>query len=250
MNPKPLLRTGKVALALTFLVLTLSACASIPPDARTASDPWEPMNRPLFSLNMNIDKVSTKPLAKGYRKILPGPIRKGFSNFFSNLAAPRSVVNNFLQGKPGHGLSEIGRFVVNSTIGLAGLFDVATANGIEEHREDFGQTAAVWGIPDGPYVMLPFLGPRTLRDAIFTPLDVITNPLYIYDGSSTVRTSLYVLQIIDARYLLLPADKYLEESKDPYVTLRESYLQNRQFQVYDGDPPEDDEFFDEFLEEE
>ena len=243
MNSRLCLRAVIVSLA-----LGLSACTSIPPDARTESDPWEPLNRSLFSMNEAIDKVSTKPLAKGYRKIMPGPIRKGISNFFNNLSAPRSAINNFLQGKPGRGFSETGRFVINSVVGVGGIFDVATRTGIEEYPEDFGQTAAVWRIPDGPYVMLPILGPRTLRDAILTPLDVVVDPLYQYNNSS-VRDKLYGLRLIHLRYLLLSAEKFLEDSKDRYVTIRESYLQNREYEVYDGDPPEDDDFFDEFLEE-
>jgi len=207
------------------------------------------MNRSLFSINTTIDKVSTKPLAKGYRAILPGPVRKGISNFFRNLVAPSSAINNVLQGKPGRGVSEIGRFVINSTVGIGGLIDIATPSGLEEYREDFGQTAAVWGVPDGPYVMLPFLGPKTLRDAVFLPVDIVVDPLYHYDNSS-VRDKVYVLRLINLRYQLLAAEKFLEDSKDKYVTTRESYLQNREYEVYDGDPPEDDDFFDEFLEEE
>lgn len=205
------------------------------------------MNRSLYSLNTTIDKVTTKPLAKGYRAIMPGPIRKGVSNFFRNLIAPRSAINNFLQGKPGRGASEIVRFVVNSTIGVGGLIDIAKRGGIEEYREDFGQTAAVWGVPDGPYVMLPLLGPQTLRDAILLPVDIVVDPLFQYNNTS-VRDKLYVLRLIDLRYRLLTADKFLEDSQDRYVTIRESYLQNREYEVYDGDPPEDDDFFDEFFE--
>jgi len=234
--------------AIVSLVLGLSACTSIPPDARTESDPWEPLNRSLFSMNVAIDKVSTKPLAKGYRKITPRLIRTGIGNFFGNLIAPRSAINHFLQGKPGRGVSELGRFVINSTIGVGGLIDIATPSGLEEHQEDFGQTAAVWGIPDGPYVMLPILGPRTLRDAILTPVDVVVDPLYQYNNSS-VRDKVYVLRLIHLRYQLLAAEKFLEDSKDRYVTTRESYLQNREYEIYDGDPPVDDDFFDEFLEE-
>ena len=207
------------------------------------------MNRSIYSVNLNFDKVATKPLAKGYRKIIPGPVRKGVSNFFNNLiVTPRSAINNFLQGKPGRGVSEIGRFVINSTIGVGGLIDIATPSGLEEYREDYGQTAAVWGVPDWPYVMLPFLGPHTLRDAILTPVDIVANPLFRYDNTS-VRDKLYVLRLIDLRYRLLTADKFLDDSKDKYVTIRESYLQNREYEIYDGDPPVDDDFFDEFLEE-
>jgi len=207
------------------------------------------MNRSLYSVNTAFDKVTTKPLAKGYRKIMPGPVRKGVSNFFRNLTTPRSVINNFLQGKPGRGFSEVARFVVNSTIGIGGLIDIATQSGLEEYREDFGQTAAVWGVPDGPYVMLPLLGPQTLRDAFLMPLDVVVDPLYQYENSS-VRDKLYGVRLIDLRYRLLTAEKFLEDSKDKYATTRESYLQNREYEVYDGDPPVDDDFFDEFLDEE
>ncbi len=205
------------------------------------------MNRPLYRAHTAIDNATMKPLAKGYRKIMPGPVRKGISNFFRNLTTPRSIINNFLQGKPKQGFSEIGRFAFNSTFGIGGLIDIATIGGMEEYREDFGQTAAVWGIPDGPYVMLPLLGPQTLRDAIMLPVNIIADPLYQYENSS-VRDKLYFVRLIDLRYRVLAADSFLEDSKDPYVTMRESYLQNREYEVYDGDPPIDDDFFDEFLE--
>lgn len=233
--------------AIAAIALLITACASVPADQRVESDPWESLNQPIFAVNQGFDKVLTKPLAKGYRAILPRPVRKVITNFFTNLTTPRSIVNNLLQGKPKEGFSEVGRFLFNSTVGIGGLFDVATAAGMDEYREDFGQTAAVWGVPDGPYVMLPLLGPQTLRDAILLPADIAFDPLYQYDNSS-VRTKLYVLRIIELRHRLLATDKFLEDSKDPYVTLRESYLQNRQFEIYDGDPPEDDDFFDEFLE--
>lgn len=229
--------------------LTFSACSSVPPEQRAESDPLESMNRGLYSANTAIDNVSTKPLAKAYRKVIPAPARQGISNFFQNLLAPRSVINNLLQGKPKDSLTELSRFIVNSTIGVGGIFDIATASGLPERREDFGQTAAVWGVPDGPYVMLPLLGPKTLRDALLTPADIFANPMQHYENTS-VRDKLQVIRIIDIRYRLFPAEKLLEDSKDPYLTTRESYLQNREFEVFDGNPPEeDDEFFDEFLEE-
>lgn len=190
-----------------------------------------------------------KPLSKGYRKMVPSAVRKGVSNFFQNLTTPRSVLNNFLQGKPANGFSETARFLLNSSIGIGGLIDVATMAGLEEFPEDFGQTAAVWGLPDGPYVMLPVLGPQNLRDALFLPLDILSDPLIHYDVSSA-RDRIYGLRMIDLRYRLLAADKFLEDSMDPYVTLRESYQQNREYEIYDGDPPEDEDFFDEFFEEE
>jgi phospholipid-binding lipoprotein MlaA len=241
-------RVGRIVAAL-LLVALLGACASVPEDQRSDSDPWESLNRPIFSVNRGFDKVTLKPLAKGYEKVIPSPVRKGISNFFQNLGTPGSSVNNFLQGKPGRGFSELGRFVFNSTLGIGGIFDIATAGGLEAHFEDFGQTAAVWGVADGPYVMIPFLGPSTLRDALLYPLFIVSNPLYHYDNTS-VRDKLYILRAIERRARLLPAEKMLEESKNPYLTLRESYLQNREYEIYDGEPPEEDEFYDEFLEEE
>jgi len=229
------------------LLATLSGCANIPPEQRAASDPWEPLNRPIYNVNTAFDKVTLRPLAKGYQKVLPAPVRTGVSNFMKNLVTPRSAVNNFLQGKPAHGFGELGRFVLNSTLGIGGLFDFAAANGIEAHREDFGQTAAVWGIPAGPYVMLPLLGPATLRDAVFLPIDIASSLLFHYDNSS-VRDKLYILRAIELRERLLSADKFLDDSKDRYITLRESFLQNREFAIYDGNPPEDDEFYDELFE--
>lgn len=241
-------RTSYRLLAVTALLLALSACSTIPPEQRTEHDPWESFNRPVNSFNRGLDKVTTRPLAKVYSTVVPGPARKGVANFFANLAAPKYALNNMLQGKPKRGLSQLGRLVLNSTFGIGGLFDVATLAGLEEHREDFGQTAAVWGVPSGPYVMLPLLGPRTLRDAVLSPLDRISDPLVHYNNTS-VRDKLIVLEIITIRERLLATDKFLQDSKDPYVTLRESYLQNREYQVFDGEPPEDDEFFDEFLDE-
>lgn len=237
------------SLAVLSLAFLLGACASIPEEQRSENDPWESLNRPIYGFNTGLDKVTFRPLAKGYQKIVPRPARTGVTNFMKNLVTPRSMVNNFLQGKPGHGFGELGRFLINSTVGIGGLFDVATASGLEAHREDFGQTAAVWGVPDGPFVMVPLLGPLTLRDAILVPVDIASSPLYHYDNSS-VRDKLYILRAIELRERLFAFDKLLEDSKDKYITTRESFLQNREYAIYDGNPPEDDDFFDEFYEEE
>jgi len=236
------------ASAVLLVATLLGACASVPAEQRAESDPWEPLNRTLFDVNTAIDKVTLKPIAKGYQAIIPSPVRTGVSNFYRNLTTPGSVVNNLLQGKPKRGLSELTRFVFNSTMGLGGILDVATAAGLEDYSEDIGQTVAVWGVPAGPYVMLPLRGPSTLRDALLFPIDART-PLYYYDNTS-VRDKLQVLRIIDLRSRLLVTEKFLEDSKDPYITLRESYLQNREYVIHDGNPPEDDAFFDEFMDEE
>lgn len=232
-----------------LLAFCAGGCASVPEEDRVGHDPWERVNRPIYRFNDAVDRAIMKPVARGYIKIVPEPVRRGITNFSRNLITPLYVVNNFLQGKPKEGTGELMRFVVNSTVGIGGIFDVAAMSGIEAHPEDFGQTAATWGVPPGPYVVLPFLGPHTLRDAVLRPLDVQLDPLYHYDNAS-VRDPLYVLRVINVRANLLPLDDLLEESGDRYVTLRESYLQNREFEVYDGNPPvAEDEFFDEFLDE-
>ena len=236
--------------SLLLLALATAGCASTPPGSPVEHDPWESMNRGLYAFNDGVDKISFKPLAKGYVKIFPSPVRRSVTNFSRNLSTPGSVINNFLQGKPGHGFQELGRFIMNSTVGIGGLFDVASRSGLEAQPEDFGQTAAVWGIPSGPFVMLPIFGPRTVRDALTLPLDIAADPLR-YVNDDTVRISLWVLRAIDLRARLLPLEGLVQDSPDPYVTTRESYLQNREFEIYDGNPPvEDDEFFDEFLDEE
>lgn len=241
----------KRLLAGLCVVLLASGCATLPPGDPVDYDRWEKTNRKLFRFNEAIDKVSLKPIAKGYRKVLPEPVRKSITNFGRNLGAPRNFVNNFLQGKPREGLGEILRFFVNTTIGVGGLFDVAAASGVEANPEDFGQTAAVWGVPPGPYVMIPFLGPQTLRDAVLIPANIELDILHHVDESS-VRDRLWVLRTIDVRHRVLSLEELIQDSKDPYVSLRESYLQNRVFEIYDGDPPieDDDEFYDEFLDEE
>jgi phospholipid-binding lipoprotein MlaA len=232
--------------------LVLGGCAS---NATTADeddqqtavesrvDPWEPVNRPVFGFNRGLDRATLKPIATGYEKVIPSIMRSGVLNFLTNLRGPRNILNNFLQGKGGKGFSETGRFVVNSTIGLLGVVDVASRLGLEKHREDFGQTLAVWGVPDGPYVMVPFAGPQTLRDVFAVSLDVLVDPLWHYENDS-VRYALYALRFIDFRARLLPQDRVLDDAFDPYIRLREAYLQNRRYEVYDGNPPVDEDFYD------
>ena len=250
---------------LPVLLLTLSACASqagnetatdesasAEEPVRAEYDPWEPMNRGLYTFNDTVDRYTLRPIAKGYKAVIPSFARRGVTNFSQNLLTPRSAINNFLQGKPGPGLSDIGRFVINTIFGIGGLFDVATVSGLEVYDETFGQTFAVWGLPEGPFIFIPVLGPNTLLDAVATPFDILSDPLIHYNNSS-VRDKLYILRAIDLRARLLTAETLLEDSKDPYLTIRESYLQNRRFRVHDGNPPtseEDDDLFEEFFDEE
>jgi len=230
-------------------ILTLCGCATNKPLSGAASDPWESPNRSIYQVNDAVDRATLRPIAKGYEFILPSFVRTGVGNFSDNLTTPRSALNNFLQGKPRRGFSDVARFLFNSTIGIGGLIDIATAGGLEVYDEDFGQTLAVWGVPDGPYVYLPVLGPQTLRDAIALPVDIYSDLLIHYDVSS-VRDRVYAVRAIDVRARLFTVETLLKDSKDPYITVRESFLQNRRFQVFDGDPPEDEDFYDEFFDEE
>lgn len=233
-------------------VLIASGCATkpaAPKEERSEADPWEPLNRQIHGFNTGLDKVTFKPIAKGYQKIFPQFLRTGIRNFSSNLRTPLNIINNFLQGKGKNGLSESGRFLANSTFGLLGVLDVATDMGLEKHNEDFGQTFATWGVPDGPFVVVPFLGPRTLRDALAIPLNVYGDLLIWYDNAS-VRDKLYFVRYIDVREQLFTADALLEGSQDRYLSIREAYLQRRLYLIYDGDPPVDDDFYEEFLEDE
>jgi len=239
-----LVRTGLLLAA----AAAMTACASSEQLSNSDADPWEAPNRGIYKFNDTLDRAIMKPVAMGYRWIMPSFAERAVTTFSRNLRTPSSALNNFLQGKPRQGISDVTRFLFNSTIGVVGLIDVASAGGLELYEEDFGQTLAVWGVPDGPYVYIPLLGPFTLRDAVALPVNIYTDLLIHYDNSS-VRDRLYALRLIDLRARLLTVDKLLEDSKDPYITIRESYLQNRIYQIYDGDPPDDDDFYDDFEEE-
>ena len=247
-------------LLLLVLSFSLAGCASHDPSDEDSTyveyDPLEPMNRKIHTFNMALDRAIMRPVARGYRKVIPAPVRRSVTNFFSNLTTPRSALNNFLQGKPGRGFNELGRFLFNSTLGIGGLFDVAGAAGMDRYDEDFGETLAVWGVPDGPYVVLPFWGPNMMSDAFALPVNYYTDVWTHYDNSS-VRDKVWAIRFIDLRYRVLAADAILEDSQDTYVTVREAYRQHRRFRVYDGEPPVeeeeeyyDDEMFDEFFDDE
>jgi len=248
-----------LALAILLLGMSqISACVTADPSDEDSPyveyDPLEPLNRKIHGFNRVVDKIALRPLAKGYKKVVPSPVRRGITNFFSNLTTPRSALNNFLQGKPKRGFSELGRFLFNSTLGLGGFIDIAGAGGMERYDENFAQTLSVWGVPDGPYIVLPIWGPNMASDAFALPVDYYSDLWTQYDNSS-VRSKVWALRVIDLRYRLLSADSVLEESQDPYIALREAFRQNRDFRIYDGDPPGDEEFyddemFDEFFEDE
>lgn len=242
-----------IGLCVVFITMLAGCAGSIPAapkDQRAAEDPWEPLNRRIYNFNTGFDNIALKPLAKGYGKITPEFAKKGVGNFSRNLLAPRNIINNLLQGKPGRAMVEFGRFLTNTTFGIGGLFDPATSSGLEAYPERFGETFAVWGVADGPYVVMPFLGPGTVSDAFGVPLGFLSDPVFHLDDNST-KWIIYGIRYIDLRERLFAAeDALFKDSFDRYLTIRESYLQNRRFRVYDGDPPEDEDFYDEFLDEE
>jgi phospholipid-binding lipoprotein MlaA len=252
-------RFGGLRVGLPLLLLLAGCAGNTTTDAgsseepvRSPEDPWEPLNRGMYAVHDTLDRYTLRLVARGYKAVIPGFARRGVTNFSRNLLTPRSMVNNFLQGKPGPGFNELGRFIINSTLGIGGLIDLATLQGMPVYDEDFSQTMAVWGVPEGPFVFIPILGPNTLLEAVTIPINLASDLLYHYNNTS-VRDKIYVLRAIDVRARLLTAETLLEDSQDPYLTLRESYLQNRRFQVHDGDPPtteEEDDLFDEFFEEE
>ena len=232
-----------VLVCTAIICLQIGACASsrdvteICDAGRSPADPWEPMNRALYRGTAALDRVTFKPLAKGYVKVIPGFIRTGITNFSKNLRSPLNIINHFLQGKPADGFKQTGRFLMNSTFGIVGLLDVAADAGIPQKNEDFGQTLAVWGVPDGPYIVIPFFGPGTFRDMTMLPLNLYADLLVHYDNSS-VRDKLYLVRLVDLRARYLKIEPFVGDAYDPYIRVREAYLQRRQHQIYDGEPPE------------
>lgn len=230
---KPTTSGLKTALVVVALTAALGGCAT----SGNQKDPVEGFNRAMFAVNEGLDTVLIKPVAQGYDAVLPAPVRTGVTNFFGNIADLFIGVNNLLQGKPDQAVSDLGRVLINSTIGILGVFDVASGAGLEKHEEDFGQTFGRWGVGDGAYVVLPFFGPRTLRDTAGLVLDMTVDPVANIDHVPT-RNSLLALRIIDTRADLLPADKVIEEAAlDKYSYVRDGYLQRRRNLIHDGNPP-------------
>jgi len=222
----------KVALAL--FALLLAGCATIPSGKPDPRDPWEGFNRASYKFNDALDRAIAKPVAKGYKKVTPRVVRTGVSNFISNLGTITTVVNDVLQGKMKQAGHDSGRFLLNSTIGLAGLFDPASAAGLERNDEDFGQTLGKWGVRSGPYLMLPILGPSTVRDTVARIPDQFTYPVNYLEDDST-RYIIRGVDFLDLRAGLLDLEPQLEKSYDKYAFIRNAWLQRREFQVKDGD---------------
>ncbi|MCU7904261.1 MAG: VacJ family lipoprotein [Candidatus Thiodiazotropha sp. (ex Epidulcina cf. delphinae)] len=226
-------------------LMVLSGCATV--KSNHPSDPLESFNRGVDQFNRDFDQAVGKPVAKGYRFVTPSALDLGISNFFNNLADVPSAANNLLQLKPGRALSDIGRVCINSTIGLLGLFDVASDMGIPNYKEDMGQTLGYWGMGDTPYFVMPFLGPTTLRDLLGRFGDTLINPISY--PSQGAYLSLTTLQYIDIRADLLEAGDVLDEAAvDRYSFVREFYLQRRDSLIKNGpNHMDDDELFDESL---
>ncbi|HEX9395147.1 MAG TPA: VacJ family lipoprotein [Burkholderiales bacterium] len=225
-------------LAAGFAVLAAGcASANVNVDPR---DPWEGMNRGIYRFNEKLDDWIARPVATAYRDVVHAEIRLRVRNFFSNLADPFIGVNNMLQGKFEDGISDWARFAFNSTIGLLGLHDVASDMGYDKHNEDFGQTFGRWGVGFGPYLVLPALGPSSVRDGTGTAVDWVTDPLNLVD-SNTVHYSLVGVRVTQQRADLLDAGRLLEEAAlDRYVFLRDAYFQRRRSLIYDGRPPREE----------
>lgn len=229
------MNTGVFAVLLGALVLT--GCAST---ANNPKDPWEGYNRAMYTFNDTVDRAVVKPVAKGYDAAAPLPVKVGVGNFFGNIGDVWVGVNNLLQGKVVAGASDFGRVLVNTSVGILGFFDVASPLGLERHEEDFGQTLGKWGVGDGPYVVLPIFGPKTLRDTAGFGVDTLADPLGHKDNDSYIaeRNSAMGLRLIHARAELLPAEKVIDDAAtDRYAYLRDAYLQRRLSLIHDGNPP-------------
>lgn len=231
------------ALVATAVALLASACATIPPDAGSNPvDPLERMNRHVFEFNDRVDRAVLKPVAQGYVALVPEPVRGCVSNFFANLGDVSNAANNLLQGKPVEAVSDICRIAINTTVGVLGCFDVASTMGLEKHNEDFGQTLGRWGFGSGAYLVLPLLGPSSVRDAVGRIPDTYVDPANAAGGEVRARNTLFVLETIDLRARLLDAGRLLDAAAlDKYRFTRDAYLQRRRNLVYDGIPPREKE---------
>ncbi|HVL56092.1 MAG TPA: VacJ family lipoprotein [Burkholderiaceae bacterium] len=235
-------RRAVAALALA-LATALTGCATAagPRASPPPHDPIERFNRAVYAFNDALDTALIRPVTVAYVNVVPEPVKFMVGNVFGNVADVWTGVNNLLQGKPLDALNDLARVVLNTTFGLYGLADIATDLGFERRREDFGQTLGVWGFESGPYLVLPFFGPSSLRDAIGLAVDSSYDPVWHAPQRNRHRNLAYGLRVIDTRSTLLAGDRILQAAAlDPYVLLREGYLQRRRSMVYDGSPPPKD----------
>ncbi|HET7162378.1 MAG TPA: VacJ family lipoprotein [Rhodanobacteraceae bacterium] len=236
----PSTRHSRIAHCLLVAALTgvLAACAVAPP--RT-DDPLQNFNRKMFAFNRFADKVAIKPVAKAYVKVTGPKERVLIGNFFANLRTPVTIINEVLQGRPGPALQSTGRFVINTTVGFLGFFDPAAEMKLPAHPPDFGVTLAHWGAPEGPYLVLPFVGPTTLRDVWRLPVDSYFDPMGWYSREHDFRWHAQYLPsvayLVTLRASALPIDPVLDSSYDPYAFMRDAYRQHRLYEIYYGNPP-------------
>lgn len=224
---------------LILLALLVQGCATVDPEFADPRDPWESYNRSMFAFNGTLDKVIVKPVAKGYKAIAPSFVDKGVTNFFENINDITSAANNLLQFKLYRAASDVGRFGINSTIGILGLVDVAGNMNLPKYGEDFGQTLGYWGLDSGPYLMLPIVGPSSARDGVGFVVDWYTDPI-TYVKPVGASWGIKSIDYIDRRADLVGAGRILEQAAlDPYEFIKEAYLQKRLYDVYDGSPPAD-----------
>jgi phospholipid-binding lipoprotein MlaA len=229
------------AALVVFLSLFFVGCASAPNARQDRRDPLERVNRVSYKFTDAVDRAVLRPVAKGYKAVAPQFVETGVSNFFSNLGQPTVIVNDLLQAKFVPALSDAGRFLMNTTLGIGGLWDPAGGIGLQKHDEDFGQTLGKWGVPSGAYLFVPLFGPSSLRDGIGSIGDVYTDPIH-YVERDAIRYSLQGMNLIDTRARLLETDQALQQTFDKYAFIRNAYLQRRQYQVSDGAAaPIDDE---------
>lgn len=238
--PAPLHSRLATGLALLAVAAFLGGCATTQADGTPRPrnpDPFENVNRGVFRFNDTLDRYALRPAAIVYRDYTPKLVQTGVGNFFDNLGSPTTIINQFLQGKFKEGTQDTARFLLNTTLGWGGVIDVASGGtNLPKHNEDSGQTLGWWGVPPGPYLVLPFLGPATLRDAPARVADDFTQPFRWYSAGSERWISLG-LSFLDKRVQYLPLDETLARTYDPYVFVRDAYLQRRLYLVFDGNPP-------------
>jgi phospholipid-binding lipoprotein MlaA len=226
--------------AVAGLAVSLAGCATGP--ANPDADPFEPFNRQMYAFNDGLDRAVLEPAAKGYRAVTNEPVRQGVSNFLGNLREPVTFANELLQGRPVAAAGTFGRFVINTTVGIAGVFNPAEAVGIERTREDFGQTLGVWGVAPGPYLVLPLISSTSPRDLGGSAVDVFLNPINYaeFDGDDAFNISARVLGVLAGRESAIETiDSVRETQLDPYTTLRRFHIQNRDRQIGREWPPQE-----------
>ena len=226
--------TFPASLLQALLLAALTGCAALPHNTHSdPRDPFERGNRAVYKFNDRLDRAVGRPVARAYVRVVPRPIRSGLDNVLQNASYPRVIVSQLLQGKLADTGRDTGRLLVNTIMGLGGLFDVATDIGLDRHDEDFGQVLGKWGVPSGPYLMLPVLGPSSVRDACGEIPDQLTNATH-YIGDSATRYGVSALRLLNDRANLLEGDALLTRAADPYVLVRSAWLQHREFKVADG----------------